>query len=251
MKYSNEKDMQGFKKVDTSSWESLKDNVFIRLVNQKSLIQYDNVAYIKFLDLALTFSVQEKSNDVMLSHLLTEEDLKSFGVSIDEVKYVALSNTTHDRKKRILTFRESALKNNIMYPILRIPNSATLGTGNGHDGGIIKDIDDDDNDNILILSNKHDVFGASYMASFEVLEEVYERFGENFYIIPLSIHQVMCVRSGYVTNDGQKPSTEVDDDLLDMIEGFNDKHNKSWQDILSYKIYYYYGDDGKHLFIIK
>ena len=255
MNYSDELDFQKFKKTDTSSWETIKDNVFVRLINSKYLTKYgDNVINVPFLDLLLTFSVQEKSKETMLSHLLTKEDLKQFNVSAEEVKNTALHNTAYDRKKRILTFKESTLKNNPMYPILRVPQGMSMGTGGRSmtDCGIIQDTDDESGvDNILILSNKADMFGASYIASYEVLDEVYDRFNENFYIIPLSIHQVMCVRSNYVSKNGQKPQHEVDDDLLDMIEGFNDNNNKSWKDILSYKIYYYFGDDGKKLFLIK
>ena len=84
-----------------------------------------------------------------------------------------------------------------------------------------------------------------------MLEEVYDRFNqENFYVLPISVHQVMCVRKGYADHDGQKPLYEVEDDLLCMVEGINDNGNKDWKDILSYKIYYYLGDDGKRLFPI-
>lgn len=252
MKYSDEKDIHNFKKIDTSSWESLKNNVFVRLINSKTLSKYgDNIAHAKFLDLALTFSVQEKVKDTMLSYLLTEDDLSYFNVSLESVKETALENTTNDRKKRIMTMKESVLKNNVMYPVLQLPKGALLGAGGNPSEGIIQDTNEEKNiDNVLILCNKHDTFGSSYMASFDVLEEVYNRFGENFYIIPMSVHQVMCVRADYVSHGGEKPNYEVNDDLLDMIETFNDKNNKSWKDILSYKIYYYLGDDGKKLFII-
>jgi hypothetical protein len=150
-----------------------------------------------------------------------------------------------------MTFKESILKDNVMYPVLQVSDGVAIGAHSKTDCGIIQDIDKDTGaDNVLMLCNKYNTFGASYMASFDILEEIYERFNENFYIIPLSVHEVMCVRSGYASRDGEKPRTEVDDDFLDMIEAFNDNHNKSWKDILSYKIYYYYGDEDK-LFLIK
>lgn len=255
MQYVDEKDIQKFQKIDTSSWDSMKDSVFLRLINKKFLNKYgENIAYVNYLDLALVFSVQEKTKDTMLSHILTEEELKELNVSINEVKQVAFKNTKHDRKKRIMTFKENILKDNIMYPVLQIPEGMTIGAG-GHsmaDCGIIQDVDEEKKcDNILILCNKHNTFGSSYMVIPEILEEVYERFNEeNFYIVPLSIHQIMCVRSGYVSHEGEKPRYEIEDDLLDMIESFNDNNNKSWKDILSYKIYYYFSEDGKILFPI-
>ena len=256
MQYSDEKDMVNFKKVNTSSWEDLKDNVFIRLINERYLTQYGNdIAHVKMMDLVMVFSVQEKIKETMLSYLLTNEDLKLMNIEIDEVRKTAVSNSSHDRKRRIMTFKESTLKNNMMYPVLQIPKGMMMGAG-GHsmaECGIIQDTDEEKEcDNILILCNKHDTFGASYMVLPSVFDEVYNRFNEeNFYIIPLSIHQVMCVRSGYASHEGEKPQYEVEDDLLDMIEAFNDTNNKSWKNILSYKIYYYFGNDGKKLFLIK
>ena len=35
MNYSDEKDLSNFKKVNTSSWDTIKDNVYIRLMNAK------------------------------------------------------------------------------------------------------------------------------------------------------------------------------------------------------------------------
>ena len=254
MNYSDEIDMQKFKKTDTSSWNTIKDNVFVRLMNSKYLNKYDeNIVNVPFLDLVLTFSVQEKSKDTVLSHLLTKEDLKILNVDIEEVKKTAMHNTTYDRKKRIMTFKESTLRSNTLYPILQVPLGMTMGSGGRQNTcGIIQDTDTETGeDNILMICNKLDTFGASYIASYEVLEEIYDRFDENFYIIPLSIHEVMCVRQSYASQNGKKPSYEVDDDFLEMIESFNDENNKDWKDILSYKIYYYIGDDGKKLYLIK
>ena len=255
MKYSDEIDMQNFKKIDTSSWDTLKDNVYVRLINRKYINKYDeNIVHEPFMDLALTFSIQEKNKDIVMSHLLTKEDLKNLNVSTEEVKNVALHNTTYDRKKRVMTFKENTFKNNPMYPVLSVPQNMHMGvnTNRSSDFAMIQDVDSETGEeNILMLGNKADIFGASYIASKEILEEIYHRFDENFYIIPLSVHQVMCVRTSYASQNGEKPSYEVDEDLLDMIESFNDDNNKSWKDILSYKIYYYLGDDGKRLFVIQ
>jgi hypothetical protein len=256
MKYSDEKDMQNFKKVDVSSWDGIKDSVFVRLINNRYLDQYGkDIVYIKKMDLAMVFSVQEKVKDVILSYLLTNKDLENMGVELSTVKEIAVHNSSHDRKRRIMTFKENVIMSNLMYPVLQIPKGMMMGAGGNSPSecGIIQDVDEANGcDNILILCNKHNAFGSSYMVLPSVLDEVYNRFNqENFYIIPLSIHQVMCIRSGYATHDNEKPRYEVEDDLLDMIEQFNDTNNKSWKNILSYKIYYYYGDDGKKLFLIK
>ena len=103
-------------------------------------------------------------------------------------------------------------------------------------------------DNILFVTNKYNVFGTSYMLDHSTLNEIYNRMGCNFYIIPTSVHQFMCVSRDYVTKD--KDPMEVEDDLLDMLYKMNSE-NKNTEDILSYRIYLYLHDDGHILFPIK
>lgn len=250
MKYVDETDLEKFTKVNTSSWDTMKDNVFIRLINEKYLNKYgNNIAHADFLDLSVVFAVQEKSRDTITSHILTKEELKKLNIDTKEVQKTAFENTSNDRKKRILTFKEDIVKNQVMYPILSIPKNANVGVEEC--SGFINDTNEDC-DNVLMLSNKYGIFGSSYMVVPEILYQIYERFGnENFYIIPMSVHQLMCIRSGYVSHDGKKPFYEVEDDLLDMVEEFNDHSSKTWEDVLSYRVYYYHGDDGNKLSIIK
>ena len=257
MIYSDEKDFYNFKKIDTSSWDTIKDNVYIRLMNEKYIPSYnDDIAFIKKLDLAITFSVQEivtaKSKKKMLSHMLTNQDLKNMNIDIDTVYSNALKNTATNRKRRIISFKEYSIMHNIMYPMLTIPKEMIMSYNNDDISscGMIEDVTYDyegdiETENILMITNKNDIFGACYMAIPDILDEIYDRFGENFYILPLSIHCLMCVRSNYATKNNTKPLYEVEDDILDTIENFNDTYNESWKDILSYKAYYYFGDDGK------
>lgn len=262
MTYSDEKDLQNFNKVNASSWDTIRDNIYIRLMNAKYIPSYNkDIAFVKKLDLAITFSVQEivttKSSKKMLSHMLTNQELSEFGVDIDTVYSEAMFNTSTNRKRRIMTFKEYTIMHSLLYPLLTIPKGMTIGSGgeNARECGILEDVTYDREteictENILMVTNKNDIFGASYMVIPDILEEIYDRFEENFYMLPLSIHCIMCVRYSYATKDNTKPIYEVEDDILDTIEEFNDRENKSWKDILSYKAYYYSGDDGKVIFPI-
>lgn len=255
MRYTNENTLQNFKKIDISSWEALQKHVLVRLMNKKFITEYKDIAYIPFLDLVITFSIQEKDGDSTLSHLLTNQELATLGVDIMDVKVIAMQNLKDNRERRILTLKESTLKHEVMYPLMEIPEGAMIGSGGKSPSscGIINDVEHETGyDNIVVVSNKNTPFGASYMTDFDVLDEVFARFGnENFYIIPMSIHEIMCVKTKYATHEGTKSLQETEDDLRDMVETLNDKNTKSWEDILSYKLYYYYGDDGKKLFCIR
>lgn len=249
-KYIN-KALQDFT-INTSCWDTLQNNVTVRLMNKKFLSEYEDIAYMPFLDLAITFVVQEKSDNTILCHSLTNQEIADLGVDIAEVKMVAMQNLKYSRHRRILTLKESTLKNEVMYPLMEVPEGTIIGSGGRSSSscGVIYDIDKEGYENVLVVSNKNTPFGASYLADFDLLEELYERFGENYYILPMSVHEIMCVKSSYASHQDTKSIQEIEDDFKDMIEALNDSA-KSWEDILSYKIYYYYGDDGKKLFCIK
>lgn len=251
MNYIDEKDMSSFVKVDTSSWKTVNEDVFVRFINQKYLSKYSpDIVYKKFLDLAMCVAVQEKKDDVFRSHLLTNADIENYGVELDIVFDAALNNTEHSRSKRILTPAEHICMNNPAYPLLgKIQGKAAVGDGGGYPLGFIGG--NDNKDNILMIADKRHGFGSSYMSSHKVLEDVYARFeNKNFYIVPISTFCLMCIKSSFATQDGSKPTFEAEDDIMDMLEDMNDK-NENWKNILSYKIYYYFGDDSKSLFLIK
>ena len=74
MEYSDETDLSNYKKVNTDTWDDIKDYIKLRAINTKYLEEYgNNIACKKFLDISLTLSLQEKQ-EKMLSYILTEED---------------------------------------------------------------------------------------------------------------------------------------------------------------------------------
>lgn len=253
MTYKDEKDIQAFKKVNTDSWDTVQDDIFVRLLNTKCIDKYgDDIAHTKVMDLSMAFSVNEVMGETFISHMLTNQEIEKYGVDLETVKKKAVLNSTHDRRKRIVSFKESILRTNPMYPLLRVPDMPMMMGSSQQNSGILEDVDEEGNPNLLMVMNTTNVFGASYAFLPSVLDELYERFDySNFYLLPLSVHSILCVKSSYATKNGEKPIGEVEDDLLDLVLHMNDHNNKSWKDILSYRIYYFIGDDGKVVVPIK
>ena len=256
MLYSDKKTLDDYKKVNTSDWNSVKNHLRLRIINTKYLLKEypKDIMSKKFLDISQVLSLQEKQND-MISHMITKEDLNKYNVSFKEAYAIAKNNTIMDKKRRILTLKEFMMHNEVLYPLMSYNNKHTE-TGFKTKDGSMASIDEVDEDtqveNILVLCNRTEVFGGAYMCIPEITSEVYNRFHkENFYILPMSVHCLWCIRQGYVTHNNTKPIFEAEDDMLCMVEKFNDEYNKDWLDVLSYKIYYYSGDDGKAIFPIQ
>ena len=74
MRYK-EQAINTFKKIDTSNWNSFKDNVFIRLINKKiadTQPEYENAIKVPFMDLYKMFYIREidRGNDIVYGYTL-------------------------------------------------------------------------------------------------------------------------------------------------------------------------------------
>lgn len=243
--------------IDTSSWDNFKDKVFIRLINKKLVdaeeSEYEGVITSSFMDLYKIFYIREidRSSKTVKCYYLKKDDMKRFNVKFKKIERQATENLSHDRKLRIELLTEAIIKDSSDFgPIVEKSSMASVMMSQGS-GATIVDKDEESNlDNVLSITNTLDVFGASYMASVELLDRIYNRFRENFYIVTISQHKALCIRDNFLSKNGKINRLQYEDDLLDMEDDLNSKV-KNWKDILSYRIYYYLGDDGKKLFSIK
>lgn len=248
LRNKNELSLNNFKRFDTSDWDSLKKRISYKLVNKKvfhAQKDTEDIVYTDCMDLSKIYIVTEVSQDRknIISYALHNQDLEKFNKDRDELYLQVYSNYLRDKTKRIYTLKEDALSHEPLFPLMKNFDNVSL-TGSNM---LIEDTSKT-RDNILIVTNKYDVFGASYMTDPTTLKEIYNRMRSNFYILPMSIHQFMCVNKSYITRD--KDVYEAEDDLLDVLYSFNTE-NKNTEDILSYKIYEYLADDGETLWPIK
>ena len=248
LKNKNEVSLDNFKRFDASNWDELKKRISYKLVNKKvfhAQEDIDDLVYEDCMDLSKVYIVTELSQDRkhILSYMLHKQDLERFDKDANELCLQVYSNYLRDKHKRIKTLKEDVLSHEVLFPLMQNFDKASLNGSNM----LIQD-SNGYRDNILFITNKYNVFGTSYMLDETTLNEIYDRMQCDFYIIPMSIHQFMCVSKDYVTQN--KDAYEAEDDLLDMLYELNE-NNKDAEDILSYKIYLYLHDDGNILFPIK
>ena len=244
----DEKSLDNFKRFNTDSWEDIKTRISYKLVNKKVFHASDNAedtVYEDCMDLSKVYIVTELTQDrkKMLSYSLKNSDLERFDKKLEDIVDQVHANYLNDRTKRIRTLKEDILSHEKMYPLMQSMKDVMIQGANA----LIED-SSEDGDNVLVITNKYNVYGASYMVDFNTLEEVYERMQSSFYIIPLSVHQIMCVSDKYISRN--KKLYEAEDDLLDMLFEINSSSKKE-EDILTYRIYHYMADDGKVIFPIK
>lgn len=228
-------------------WDNLKDKVRIRYVKNVLLdYQYKNVPYKKFLDLAKIIHIESKDkNNNKNSYVINNADMKHFGISEEELFEIAENNTNYDMDVRLFSFKDYLNRlNNPFFAITKTNIQAKLGIA--YQGGELSMIDDE---RVLILTKIDNTFGSSYCFLDRFLNRVRKQFNnDDFYIVPLSIHQIMYIDKEYLTDDGNKTLYEAEQDLFYMLNDLNG--DLSWQNVLTYNVYYY-SNSNKSIMMIK
>ncbi|SNU04583.1 hypothetical protein SAMN06297422_101125 [Lachnospiraceae bacterium] len=85
------------------------------------------------------------------------------------------------------------------------------------------------NNEMMIISNEYGMHGAVNMLYDDNLHEVSERFGDDLYILPSSVHEVICIPAKYA---------EDTQTLADMVHEIN-MNVVSQEDRLSNQVYHY------------
>ena len=247
------------------TFESVKDNLFMRLFNKRNLPfnkQLDDIPYISYADLAITFSIEQKAyfdkRKGINSYLITNEDMKRLNVNEDILKEIAMKNVLDKNSVRIETIQQHIIRTHALSPLTRVPNGNSMAMlnlegpsnpnkpstlFNGNQFGPLPIMSSGDTKDILLISNRTQTFASINIVMPEVLDEVYQEFKENFYIVPSSIHELICIKSSYVMNDGEKTEKQAIEDLEDMVEQINDVVHNDTFNILSYNIYYHMHED--------
>lgn len=87
----------------------------------------------------------------------------------------------------------------------------------------------EDNVDVVFLTNKKRMHGAATMVYMENLRKIADIFGSDFFILPSSIHEVICVRKSYIPD-------EID---LKEILKFGNTETIQPEEKLSDKVFYY------------
>lgn len=260
----------------SEDFEELKDYIFLRLFNKDNLpfdYDVDKVPHKKMLDCAITYCVQQKTyigkEKGVNCYLIKNEDLEKWGISIDDLHKIAYKNTREKNNARVETLQKHVSRYHILSPINELSKDVGFSCDvspanpkhlrhtlfeNAQYGqmpmqsniNLARFIKDDSNDeeveNLLIISNRTMNFAAINMFFSDVTDKVYNVFKEDFYLLPLSVHEILCVRKSFANRDNDN-FKETEEDLLDMIEQINDQVLSKTFDILSYSIYLHMHED--------
>lgn len=214
--YDEKVQMAAVKIPNLQEFENIRGRVIYRLVNyEKNKEVLEDCPHIRLYDLAVTFRWVARIDDAGVStSLITNEQVKEWGVSINDLVLAARQNTPRLFPAKIIDIEEmlAGMVSFILYPCT-IP--------------------------MYILTNEQEINGASALLYEDILKDFANKKGADMYILPSSIHEVIMV-----------PADRIDDpkELSSMVHDANTTV-VSTGDVLSDSVYYY--DRKKDQILVK
>jgi len=194
----------------TMNWESVKKNIFLRLVNYgMNRANIEKKAYVKFLNLAILLycDCRKWGFDgfyVDMKHLpIWDQGLKS-------IFQAALENT-YCKNNVFVTHINNLLPQNAAYEL-------------AVDAELIQTKTE-----VIVLTNKAIHFGAAMLLNITELKRLADQFGSDLYLLPSSVHEILVMCAD------QYP------DVFFLTEMVNEVNNEvvSREDYLSDHVYHF------------
>lgn len=235
--------------------KSIENLLTTRLFNIDNMpSEKEDIAYKQYGNFALVLSVEEKilkrSDYKLFEYTFTNKDIENFGLTFEEMYEKCVNNMNNTNSYRIETLAQYISRASIFDSISQSMDgfcavkSMSISSPSPFAQNVadMPNILDDNEKHMVVVSNRKRMFGAVNMLMPEVIEEIYKKFKNNYYIIPTSVHEVLCINSKYYKYDCK--SKEKEQDYKELLEYINDVITHNQRDILSYNIYYMSHDEN-------
>lgn len=207
------------------SFERVRDRICYRLIGRKgNEALLEEIPYIEFLDLAVCFyyAYDGELGDGMV--LIYNSHMEMWGSNVMELYALSNRNTSRIRPWECCGLQEIVKE---MIEAEGMDNDTAVPES------ILKDVCGDVP--MMILTNTIRIYGAACMLYPGVLEEMAQRIGKDFFILPSSIHEVILLP------DTGKESSEA---LKKMVRNVNST-KVAPEEVLSDTIYRYDSSQGR------
>lgn len=199
--------------LDMADFDSLKHRIIFQLINtRRNKGMLKDIPSIPFLDLSIIFKVLINTTPCETATLtIKNEYMEMWHIGTEQLFEAAMANT----------------------PRLQEYDLKTMGS-------ILAELTDHDFDDgiscfMYVLSNKQRLNGCGCILYPDVLESIAEKIGNNFYILPSSIHEVIIVPDDKMGNAHS---------LIQIVREVN-KEVITQEDFLSDNVYFFSGESRK------
>lgn len=213
--YANHDSMEiGFDTGMIFDFDKVKDSITTRILNGKQNRTMAATRPNKKVDDLLVFYqiTIEQMDDGTSSIPITNEIMRSWGVSTQEIHNIAVENTER------------------IFPSQLVDMEGILFGG---EENLFEKSDENTDGKLLVLKNEANIYGASAIANPDVLRKVSEVVKDDYYILPSSVNEVLIVSKESAKQMGMTPK-----DLGAMVRSVNETE-VSKEELLSDHVYSY------------
>lgn len=200
------------------NYEELKGKFACKLIHRgKNEKLLNDIPYVPWMDLAIVvFVLLEVSPYGTATVLVRKEHLEIWGLTEAQLFDEAKKNTPILLPYQFCPMRK-LLREICPYAV---------------------DEGEEEEESLYVLSNKLRSFGAASMLYEGILEKVGQKLGENYYILPSSIHEVIVV---------PESKSPVKQDLEEMVREINETQVEE-EEVLSDRVYYFSRKENRLFF---
>lgn len=210
-----------WKEPPSFDFAEIRDKILFRVIN-RTLNEEEllHMPHVEIGDLAVGFQWVVDTDDKRLGSVrVTDEQAELWGVTTEELTQLAVANSARETPPVLKNIEE------VLQEILRENGGSYAGLTNAD----VEEACEQREFPMYVLSNSRSHMGASALLAVPFLEEFRERIGEDFWILPSSIHEVILV-----------PVSKVEDraKLCAMVREINETQVPP-QEVLSDEVYSY------------
>lgn len=188
------------------NFDSVEEKLSFKLIGLKDNKEYlEDIPYRRFEDLAMVPICMVRNSEIGVGHItIRNSHLDLWGITYDRLWKNLMENSTKTAEVKIKTMPDFLCEDYI------------------NDFDVLQ--------NIIIVSNKEQNYGAGAVLYPGVLEKISDKYGKNLYVLPASVHEVLVL-----PEQGEENEAE----MLEAIVRQVNAGVLSKEDFLSDKIYYY------------
>ena len=215
--YAKEKNRMDIDVSVFSDFEKVKDKVTFRLINaEKNEGLLDCAPHRKFLDMAVIYTVYLENVSSGAGNVLIKRDLmESWGTDEETLYELATVNTPRIKAPLLKNLSEMVLE---------------LLEGSAEDNEEMESVlSEDSGISMFIMTNTDKFYGDAVILYPDFLKDISEIIGSDFYLLPSSVHEFICVPCSGNANE---------EELFDMVKSVN-RTSVGKEDFLSDNVYVY------------
>lgn len=220
-------------------FDKAKEKLSFKLIHaRKNKELLKTVPYKRFYDLAIVFyyTVNEAPFHGKATILVNNSHMERWGIKIEELMEVSFKNTPL-LYPSVITNMADVMKEILSEGLKQDIEDAKLGDGRElfNEEWVDELIDQmstnagKENIPMYVLTNKKKLYGAACMLYPEVLKKFSEKLGQDFYVLPSSVHEVILVPA----------DSEADQESLREIVTDINRTQVAEEEILADSVYFY------------